>query len=366
MLATVSRDVTDRRQVEEARKEAFNIVNMSPAVAFLWKNEADWPVEYVTDNVERILGYSREEFVSGQVLYGHIVHPHDLERVTREVTSATQRDDTDAFEHEPYRIITKGGEIRWLDDRTYIRRDQIGRITHFQGVVFDITERRLAEQRLQASLREKETLLQEIHHRVKNNLQVVASLLELQASSLGDPELYQIFQDSQSRIRTMGLVHERLYRSTELENIEASEYLKELLEYLFGLYGSVGRPLSHSLRIDDVMLGIDRAIPCGLIVNELVSNAFKHAFPPSLDREGHVRVELRMIEGNQLALIVTDNGVGLPSELNPKDVQTLGLQLVSLLTQQLAGKLEIDSGTGTRFAICFPAHGQAGRNGEPA
>jgi PAS domain S-box-containing protein len=365
MLAAVSRDVTDRRQVEEARKEAFNIVNMSPAVAFLWKNKVGWPVEYVTDNVERILGYSREELTSGQVLYSDVVHPEDLERVTQKVTTACQREGSVAFEHDPYRIVTKGGEVRWLDDRTHIRRDQTGTITHFQGVIFDITERRLAEQRLEASLREKETLLQEIHHRVKNNLQVVASLLELQASSLGDPELYQIFQDSQSRIRTMGLVHERLYGSTDLENIEASEYLKELLEYLFGLYGSVGHRLSHSLQIDDVMLGIDRAIPCGLIVNELVSNAFKHAFPPSLDREGHVRVELRVLEDNQLALIVADNGIGLPSELNPEDVQTLGLQLVSLLTQQLAGRLEIDSGQGTRFAIFFPARIQVGRNGDP-
>ncbi len=364
MLAAVSRDVTNRRQVEEARKEAFNIVNMSPAVAFLWKNEPGWPVEYVTGTVERMLGYSREELISGQIPYSQIVHPQDLERVAQEVAIASQREAKHAFVHEPYRIITKGGKIRWLDDRTHIRRNQTGTVTHFQGVVFDITELRLAEQRLEASLREKETLLQEIHHRVKNNLQVVASLLELQASSSGDEEIYQIFQDSQSRIRTMGLVHEKLYRSTDLENIEASDYLQELLEYLFGLYGSVGRPISHSLKIVDVMLGVDLAILCGLIVNELVSNAFKHAFPPDLEREGHVRVELRVVEGSQLALIVADNGVGLPPELRPNDIQTLGLQLVSLLTQQLAGKLEIDSGVGARFTVCFPSRKQARRDGE--
>jgi PAS domain S-box-containing protein len=366
MLAAVSRDVTDRRQVEDARREAFNIVNMSPAVAILWRNETGWPVEYVTDNVKRIMGYSRDELTSGQIMYSDIVHPGDLERLTQEVTTASQSEETNSFVHEPYRIVTKSGDLRWLDDRTYIRRDQTGRITHFQGVVFDITERRQAEQRLEASLREKETLLQEIHHRVKNNLQVVASLLELQASSLGDEEIYRVFQDSQSRIRTMGLVHERLYRSTDLENIEAADYLQELLDYLFGLYGSVGSPLSHSLKIDDVMLGVDRAIPCGLIVNELVSNAFKHAFPPELERGGLVRVELRVLEDSRLVLIVADNGVGLPSDLNPKNVQTLGLQLVSLLTQQLSGRLEIDSGVGTRFAIYFPARSQTGSNGEPA
>ena len=227
----------------------------------------------------------------------------------------------------------------------------------------EIAERARAEQRIQASLEEKEVLLQEIHHRVKNNLQIISSLLSLQSGLVDDQQALEIFQDSQHRVRSMALIHEKLYRSQNLARIDFADYIRDLTRYLFASYVTIDQDVNLNVQADDVHLGIDTAVPCGLILNELVSNALKHAFPAQGNgrdgREtpptGEIRVELCWEKENTLMMIVADNGVGLPGDLDVRYSTSLGLQLVTTLVDQLDGTLELDDRGGTLFKITFPA-----------
>jgi two-component sensor histidine kinase len=224
--------------------------------------------------------------------------------------------------------------------------------------VQDITERIKTENDLQHSLREKEILLREIHHRVKNNLQTITSLLDLQAESIKDEESKKAFKSSQSRIRSMALIHEKLYKSKNLERIKAREYIQHLIEYLEGTYQTSSSRITIQTEIENLFLNLDVAIPCGLIINELVSNSMKYAFTAM--GKGIVNVKLQKQGNKILTLIVEDNGTGIPENVNPVNSPSLGLQLVSLLTKQLNGKLRIDRSDGTTVSISFPVQSVIG------
>ena len=212
-------------------------------------------------------------------------------------------------------------------------------------------ERKRAEEQIKASLREKEVLLQEIHHRVKNNLQVVSSMLYLQSKNIKDKETLEMFQESEKRVRSMALVHERLYQSQDLARIDLAEYIQSLTNYLFRSYGADSNVITLKINADDILLDIDTAIPCGLIINELVSNSLKHAF--SGGREGEICIELRADDDGRSTLIVSDNGVGFPEDLDFRNTESLGLQLVNMLTRQLEGTIELDRSDGTAVKITF-------------
>ena len=211
----------------------------------------------------------------------------------------------------------------------------------------DVTERRVAEERIRLSLKEKEVLLKEVHHRVKNNLQIISSLLNLQSKYIKDDQALEMFKESRNRIRSMTLIHEKLYRSKDLANIDVAEYIQNLSSNLFRSY-SAGR-VSLKTQVDDILLGIDTAIPCGLIINELVSNSLKHAFP---EKQGEIFVNLHRDDGS-LTLIVSDNGVGFPENVDFRNTDSLGLQLVCTLTDQLDGAIELNRTGGTEFKITF-------------
>jgi len=223
-----------------------------------------------------------------------------------------------------------------------------------QGLVCvaqDISDLKEAEQELRASLEEKEVLLREIHHRVKNNLQVISSLLHLQSRDVDDATARQLFTDSQSRIRSMALIHEQLYQSEDLAQLNVEGYLQQLTDHLFRTYNMRGSSVTLAIEADGASLAMDQAIPCGLIVNELVSNALEHAFPG--DRSGTVRVALTRTSG-AACLVVEDDGVGTwdPAAIETSD--TLGLKLVRGLVQQLGGDLTVAAPAGLRFTITFP------------
>ncbi len=207
------------------------------------------------------------------------------------------------------------------------------------------TEILRSEQALRHSLREKEVLLKEIHHRVKNNLQVISSLLVLQARHISDAETRDILSECQSRVSSIALVHEKLYQSPDLAHIELGDYVASLLESLFQTYDARGRGISHSTRVQARMT-IDAVIPCGLIVNELVTNSLKHAFPGG--RPGTVRV-LVYEHGAGLEMEVSDDGVGLPPDLEPRKARSLGLDLVFTLAEQLEAVVQVKRGQGTTF-----------------
>ncbi len=214
----------------------------------------------------------------------------------------------------------------------------------------ELTERERIESRLRTSLAEKEVLLKEIHHRVKNNLQVISSMLNLQTGHVNDLETLAIFQDSQNRVRSMALIHEKLYQSENLALVDFGEYIQNLAGYLARSYGQAGIQLRFET--EPLQMGIDTAVPCGLILNELISNALKHAFPD--DRLGRITISLHVQADDRVCLSVADDGIGLPSEMDIFNTSSLGLQLVHTLVSQLGGEIQINHAGGVQFNIIFP------------
>ncbi len=607
-LQAAANDLTQairRKRAEILLKRTSGIVQRSSTVAFLWRNEENWPVEYVSENVERLMGYTAEDFTSGRIAYSAVVHPDDLKRVGDEVAKRSSDPACLQFEHKQYRIITKDGAIRWVEDQTNIRRDENNQVTHYEGLVIDITERKLAEvelrqyehivastssnlsfvdtnyvyqavneayltvhgktrseiightvadllgedvfeqkvkasfdrclagetqnyqawfdfkeigrrymdvsyfpyrdeedsisgivvssrditalhetqaelvdqkQRLdyilqgtnvgtwewnvqtgetrfnarwaeiigytleelspisietwmkfahpddlpesnrllqecfsgktkhyhfetrmrhkngtwvwvldrgkvttrtqdgkpewmygthqditerkhtegqvRESLKEKEVLLREIHHRVKNNLQVIVSLLRMHARQSDNEQVQRVFGDCQNRVNAMSLIHEALYRSEDLARIDTEPYLEKLCRNLRQAHGASDKGIALTVGNNDLPLGMDQGVAVGMIVCELVSNTFKHAFPE--EKPGSVRVSLSSVGEDDVELIVQDDGVGLPPDVDISNTPSLGLHLVSITaTHELGGTIDVERNGGTRFIIRF-------------
>lgn len=222
----------------------------------------------------------------------------------------------------------------------------------FEQAQTELVEREQAEIRLRAALAEKEVLLKEIHHRVKNNLQIVSGLLQLQAQGIDDPRMVNALRESQNRVEAMSLIHKRLYTSSDLGQIDAADYIQSLATSLLTTYQISPGRITLEVEVEPVILNLDQAIPCGLIVNELVSNALKYAFPDA--RLGKINIKLCLTNAN-FELTIQDNGIGLPSHLDWRNAQSLGLSLVyALATEQLEGSLVVDHNQGTKFTIKFP------------
>ncbi len=222
------------------------------------------------------------------------------------------------------------------------------------GTLVDLTERKRNEDRLRASLREKEALLREVHHRVKNNLQIISSLVSLQTRGIADQAALAPLREVVDRVRSIALVHDRLYRSEDLARIDLADYVRRLVEELWRVYGGASdRTVQARLELEPVLLPVDVAVPCGLMLNELLTNALKHAFDgrPS----GEVAVSLRVDQEGSVRLSIRDDGVGLPPGLDLGDSPTLGLQLVQTLATQLGASVEVESSHGARFDITLAA-----------
>ena len=222
----------------------------------------------------------------------------------------------------------------------------------------EITTRKKAEQKVQASLEEKEVLLKEIHHRVKNNLQVISSLLYLQSKSIKDEKTLNLFNDSQNRVKSMALIHEKLYQSRDFAGINFYDYVKGLIEHLNKTFKNNSREVKTNINIDNIKLSLDTAISCGLIVNELITNAHKYAFPQSwieqkTNKEFRIDINVYNEKNDQYILIVSDNGVGMPENFDIQNTNSLGLKLVNSMINQLGGRIEISNNSGAQFKILF-------------
>lgn len=222
------------------------------------------------------------------------------------------------------------------------------------SAIRDTTERKRIEEKLRRSLQEKEILLKEVHHRVKNNLQMISSLLNLQARLVDDEKAREIFNDSRARVRSFALLHEKLYQSQDLAKIDFEDYVKDLASALFQSTGMNSERVTLEVNMEQVVLDMDSIINCGLIVSELVTNSLKYAFPAG--RSGSIRITLRTIGAGTLELTVQDDGAGLPNDLDYRKSNTLGLQLVGMFAKELGGALHFSNpGSGTRVSVEFPA-----------
>jgi len=218
------------------------------------------------------------------------------------------------------------------------------------SIIRDVSERKKTENKLQKSLNEKEMLLKEIHHRVKNNLMIISSLLNLQSRYIKDEESKTIFKESRNRTKFMALIHERLYQSADLKRIDFGNYIRTLANDLYHTYVMDTGLIKLNVDVDDVMLDINTSIPLGLIVNELVTNSLKHAFPPG--KSGEINIKFHSSDDKYL-LEVKDNGIGFPKDIDYKNTESLGLRLVISLTEQIDGKIEFNNTSGTSFKIIF-------------
>jgi PAS domain S-box-containing protein len=309
-------------------------------------------VTYLNAAAEQMYGVSASE-VLGCHLSG--IHESIWQHLDDEVRAAAALRETGRWYGESVHRRRDGSTIHVESSVSMLHNVTDGTGSGQLSVIRDITERRRTEDLLQASLEEKVVLLKEIHHRVKNNLQIVSSLLNLQSVRIEDPITKTVLLDMQHRIRSMALVHENLYRSDNLAALDLATYLNSLCTRLYRSLVTSPSSIRLQMNLAPVRLNIDKVIPCGLLVNELITNALKHAFPDG--RSGELRVELQeLADGRGCRLRVADNGVGLPPDFDLKQAPSLGLKLVADLARQLGGQLEIGTGPGAVFEIEFTAN----------
>lgn len=344
----ISRDITLRVLTEQALKiseERYrNIFQLAPVG--IYQSTIDGKIITANKSFADILGYnSIDELLK-------IDFSKDLYFNTEDRETLLQQ-------YYPYENIMdfelrwkrKDGTPIWVQITSQVVRDERGNIQYFEAFARDITQQKLADQFMKESLREKETLLKEIHHRVKNNLQVISSLLKLQSSYIKDPDDMELFKDSQNRVQSMSLIHQMLYKSKSLANINIKDYIGQIIQYLRLMYKHSSQRVTFDLDVDEVNLNIDTAIPCGLLINEMISNCFKHAFPD--ERNGKISVILKKIKDDNFLLRIGDNGIGLPENFNIDKTDSLGMQLIQTLSRQIDSTFSLKCDNGVQFEFNF-------------
>ncbi len=348
-LLVVSRDITQRKLTEEALEKSQRLLKEAQAYAQIgyWTLESDMSTVTWSEEAFRIVGLQPTESVSLETLKA-IVHADDLPPVVASLSLAL----TEGREHNvEYRIHRADGAVRWVSCIGAPSRDDKGNTLRLTGFVQDITERKRTERTLTEALKEKEVLLREIHHRVKNNLQVVASLLYLQAMHAAEGATVEALKESGRRIQLMAQIHEKLYRSSSLANVRIASFIRSLIEDMITSYGIDANQVALKTELENITLHIDQAIPCSQIVSELVSNALKHAFPGP----GGGQIGIRMsTEDDLIVLCIEDDGVGMPAGMDWQRASSIGLQVVNALAKQLGSEVEMVTDGGSRFRIAFP------------
>jgi PAS domain S-box-containing protein len=344
-------EVTERQRIEKALRESeaqFRTAFDQAAVGIAHVGlNGEWLL--VNHKLCDIVGYTSEEL--HYLTFQDITHPDDLDidlnyvhqMLTGEITSYSLEK----------RYLRKNGSLVWVNITVSLMCEFFGEPKYFISVVEDISDRKQSEERIRASLLEKEVLLKEIYHRVKNNLQVISSLLNLQSAYIKNTEDMAIFQKSQQRIASMALVHEKMYQSPNLANINLSEYVEDLVYSLCISYEVNTNAVAINIDVDaGIFLGLDTAIPCSLIIHELIANAFKHAF---IGRsKGAINIEIKQASPTDISLIVKDNGIGLSANFDFNNIASLGWELIEALTSQISGNMTIKSDNGLEFKIDFP------------
>jgi PAS domain S-box-containing protein len=326
---------------EEKFRNLFNIANDAIFLHELTEDGISGKFLEVNTVSSQILGYTHEELLD--------MSPKDIE-------------DLDSFDG-PHNMVDLLKDDKITFETVFITKDGRRISVEISTTIFtlngdvlslsiarDITERKKMERKLQISLEEKEMLLKEIHHRVKNNLMIISSLLNLQSRYIKDKKVLDVFKDSQNRARSMALIHDKLYQSSHLKRIDIGDYIQTLTSDLFRTYAIDSGRIELDFDLEDVMVDINTMIPLGLIVNELLSNCLKHAFPD--DREGNITIGFHH-KDHKYQLTVSDDGIGFPQDLDFKNTESLGLRLVNILADQIDGEIKLKKDKGTQFTIEF-------------
>ena len=349
-LVAFLRDMTEQKRAAAALQQSHDMIAkltaQVPGVVYQYRLYSDGRscFPFASPGVREIYEMTPEEVRSDATPVFDRIHPDDRERVTALIFESARTLDT--F-HCEFRVSLPRQGLRWrLCDAIPERMDDGSTLWH--GIISDITERKQAEDAVRLSLEEKEGLLREVHHRVKNNLQVILSLLRLEASRSEVADTRRVLKDMQGRILSMAVLHETLYRSGHFGHVDLGSYLRQLAQQVFRATAGATR---LNLDLSPVSVEIDQAIPCGLIVNELLTNSLKHAFTEG--PEGEVTVSLTQDAGREVRLAVTDTGVGLPADFETRRGRSLGLQLVTDLTRQLHGQFTVGPGPGAQFIVAF-------------
>ena len=382
-IKTISVEEVNRK-LDDTRLQMNDIIKHSPDAMFICDSKGD----LVTHNEQflKIFNFSHEERSSGFNLFRH---SYRLSTDMVPVLENLKRGETVFVDR--IKLSSSNGEgDRYVAAKAFPTYGSDGAILSYVGMIEDITDRMMVEEELKkayeemetrvrertaeldrmnrvlqteiadhkvdeekiiASLKEKEVLLKEVHHRVKNNLQIISSMLSLQASSIDDPDYVGMLKECQNRIRSIAIIHEKLYKSKDLASVDFAEYVNSLVNYLYHSYCPNTTRINLKMDVDSAYLNVDRAISCGLILNELISNAFKHAFPGNM--AGEIRVSFHKADVEEYILNISDNGVGLPDVIDIRDTQSLGFQLVSILADSMDCKIEVQRTEGTGFRLTF-------------
>lgn len=344
----ITRDITERKKAEQklsdSEKKFRSVVENANDAIYIITSKG---FEYVNSAFERLTGFTSEEVCRAGFNFWDIIHRDDIKMI-RDREEARKKGKELPSRYE-FRILAKDGSTKTVEPAT-VQIGETGEVK-VMGILRDVTGRKLAEDKVKASLREKNVLLREIHHRVKNNMQIISSLLRLQSRLIRDDKLNEMFKESQNRIRSMALIHEKLYQTEDFTKINFAEYIRSLTVHLFHTYRVNPNIIRMNTDVQNVFLDINKAIPCGLIINELVSNSLKHAFPDN--KRGEICIKLSSNKQQKIILTVSDNGIGLPKSVDFNDPETLGLQLVSDLIHQIEGTIKLERANGTTFHFSF-------------
>ena len=347
VVLSITRDITESKKAEQALKESEkkyrDLAELLPQTVF--ETDLNGTITFVNRVGHQIFGYTPVELNKGINMIQILVH----EDCARAIKNNQRILNGERLPFGEFTALKKDGNTFPIIVNTnpIIQEDKI---MGLRGILVDITELKDAENKIKSSLKDKEVLLKEVHHRVKNNMQIISSLLNLQIGYLNDEDAINVLKESQDRVKSMAMIHERLYLSKDLAQINFTDYIQNLVSNLFHSYNIKESQITPILKIEDVNLNIETAIPCGLIINELISNCLKYAFPNKM--MGEIIITLKSIE-DMFELNICDNGIGLPENININTIKTLGILLVKSLTEQLDGKISIKRRNGTQFKIIF-------------
>ncbi len=342
-------DITARVQAENAlrksEKKFRDLAELLPEV--VCETDIEGNLTFTSQRGYELLGYTKEDLTKGLNVL-QLVAPEDKKNATENWLRIIKGEKLGSNE---YMIVKKDGvSLPAMIHMNLITEH--GKPVGMRGIVIDITDIKLYEKKIQKELGEKEVLLKEIHHRVKNNLQVICSLLMLQSRYIKDEKALDMFQESQDRVRAMALVHEKLYKSENISTINFAEYVKSLINTIYHSHHINPAKIHLKFQVESLALSIQKAVPCGLIINEIISNSFKHAFPKT--HKGEIKIGLTTKGKENVLLTLSDNGVGLPPDFDVEKADSLGMRLIYVLgKEQLGGDFKIDSKNGTEYQIIF-------------